>query len=98
MEYPNVTVKGFGHLSPQRARELDIPFKEAVNRTIRAGLGEAAAPRRHPALKTISHSFGFRPGIDLDKLGQLADELEAEAFAEATHDPAPAQTSSRSRA
>jgi len=28
----------------------------------------------------ISHSFGFRPGIDLDKLGQLADELEVEAF------------------
>ena len=24
----------------------------------------------------------FSPGIDLDKLGQLTDELEAEAFAE----------------
>ncbi len=31
--------------------------------------------------KTILHSFGFRPSVDLDKLGQLADELEAEAFA-----------------
>jgi catechol 2,3-dioxygenase-like lactoylglutathione lyase family enzyme len=31
---------------------------------------------------TSPHSFGFRPGVDLDKLGQLADELEAEAFAE----------------
>ena len=30
-------------LLKQRARELGIPFKEAVNRTIRAGLGEAAA-------------------------------------------------------
>jgi hypothetical protein len=75
-------------LLKRRARELGIPFKEAVNRTIRAGLGEAAPARRQPAPKTIPHSFGFRPGIDLDKLGQLADELEAEAFAAKLHDPA----------
>jgi hypothetical protein len=76
-------------LLKRRARELGIPFKEAVNRTIRAGIGAATVTRRHPAPKTISHSFGFRPGIDLDKLGQLADELEAEAFAEKKiHDPA----------
>ena len=75
-------------LLKQRARELGIPFKEAVNRTIRAGIGEAAAIRIHPAPKTISHSFGFRPGIDLDKLGQLADELEAEAFAVKIYDSA----------
>jgi hypothetical protein len=75
-------------LLKERARELGIPFKEAVNRTIRAGMGENAATRSHPAPKTISHSFGFRPGIDLDKLGQLADELEAEAVAEKVHDSA----------
>ena len=75
-------------LLKQRARELGIPFKEAVNRTIRAGIGEPVATRGRPAPKTISHSFGFRPGIDLDKLGQLADELEAEAFAEKMHDSA----------
>ena len=75
-------------LLKERARELGIPFKEAVNRTIRAGIGEAAATQSHPAPNTISHSFGFRPGIDLDKLGQLADELEAEDFAEKVHDSA----------
>jgi hypothetical protein len=75
-------------LLKQRARELGIPFKEAVNRTIRAGMGKDTAARTHPAPKTISHSFGFRPGIGLDKLGQLADELEAEAFAEKIHDSA----------
>lgn len=77
----------------QRARELGIPFKEAVNRTIRAGLGEAAVSRRHPAPKTIPHSFGFRPGVDVDKLGQLADELEAETFADNVHDSARRQRS-----
>jgi len=75
-------------LLKQRARELDIPFKEAVNRTIRAGLGKSVTTPRQPVPKTVPHSFGFRPGIDLDKLGQFADELEAEAFAEQMHDPA----------
>ena len=87
-------------LLKRRARELGVPFKEAVNRTIRAGLGEAAKTRRGAAPKTIPHSFGFRPGIDLDKLGQLADEMEAEAYAASTgrsHDPARRQRS-RSRA
>jgi hypothetical protein len=37
-------------------------------------------PTRSLAKKTISRSLGFRPGIDLDKLGQLADGLEAEAL------------------
>jgi hypothetical protein len=68
-------------LLKQRAREMGVPFKEAVNRTIRAGLGEVAKPSRRAPPRTVPHSFGFKPGIDLDKLGQLADELEAEAFA-----------------
>jgi hypothetical protein len=54
-------------LLKQRAQELGVPFKEAVNRTIRAGLGDAASA----APKTAPHSFGFRPGVDLDRLGQL---------------------------
>ena len=63
-------------LLKQRARELGVPFKEAVNRTIRTGLGKAARTHRGAAPKTVPHSFGFRPGVDLDKLSQLADELE----------------------
>ena len=39
-------------------------------------------PNDTPVPKTIPHSFGFRPGVDLDKLNQLADDLEAEATAE----------------
>jgi|ERR1700734_2411264 ribbon-helix-helix CopG family protein len=84
-------------LLKQRARELGVPFKEAVNRAIRAGLGEAALARKGPAPKTVPHSFGFRPGVDLDKLGQLADELEAEAFADKAYDSA-RRKRSRSRA
>lgn len=87
-------------LLKQRAREMGVPFKEVVNRTIRAGLGEAARPHRRMAPKTVPHSFGFKPGMDLDKLGQLADEFEAEALAASTgrsRDPVRRQRS-RSRA
>ena len=68
-------------LLKRRARELGVPFRDVVNRTLRAGLGEQAKVGRCPEPKIIPHAFGFRPGIDLDKLSQLADELEAEAYA-----------------
>jgi hypothetical protein len=77
-------------LLKRRARELGILFKEVVNRTIRAGLGEPAKARQGAVPRTLPHSFGLKPGIDLDKLGQLADELEAETSAaslERSHDP-----------
>jgi hypothetical protein len=32
-------------------------------------------------VKTRPHAFGFKPGFDRDKLNQLADDLEVEAFA-----------------
>jgi hypothetical protein len=68
-------------LLKQRACELGLPFKDVVNRTFRAGLDEHEKAFRQMAPKTIPHAFGFRPGIDLDKLNQLADELEAESYA-----------------
>jgi hypothetical protein len=84
-------------LLKRRARELGVPFKDAVNGTLRAGLGAQAAPRRGAVPKTAPHSFGFRPGIDTDRLGQLADELEAESYGgHAAHDTARRQRS-RSR-
>ena len=65
-----------------RARQLDISFKEMVNRVLRSGLGAEMAPAKREVPKTIPHSYGFRPGIDLDKLNQLVDELEAEEAAQ----------------
>lgn len=66
----------------KRARQLGISFKEMVNSAIRAGLGAAARPPSEPPPRTEPHSFGLRPGIDMDKLGQLVDELEAEELAD----------------
>ena len=66
----------------QQAATLGVSFKEMVNRALRAGLSREMAPHDVRVPKTIPHSFGFRPGVDLDRLNQLADELEAEAAAE----------------
>ena len=53
-----------------------LTLKDAVNQAPRAGLAvEKQEPKTKVAL--LSHSFGFLPGIDLDKMNQLADELEA---------------------
>jgi hypothetical protein len=70
-------------LLKRRSRELGMPFRDVVNHTLRAGLGEEAKPQHYSVPKVIPHAFGFRPGIDLDKLNQLADNLEAEAYAAA---------------
>jgi hypothetical protein len=68
-------------LLKRRARDLGLPFKDVVNRALRVGLGEQPKPRARMTPKTIPHAFAFRAGIDLDKLNQLVDELEAETYA-----------------
>jgi hypothetical protein len=68
-------------LLKEKAAKQGVSFKAIVNDTIREALGREAATSRPEAPKTIPHAFGFRPGVDLDKLNQLADDLEAEEVA-----------------
>jgi hypothetical protein len=61
-----------------RMAERKLSLKQAVNEALRAGL---AGGRRQRDVKysVEPHSCQFKAGIDLDKLNQLVDELEAEA-------------------
>ena len=61
-----------------RMAEKKLSLKQAVNEALRAGL---ATGRANPRVKfsVQPHSCQFKPGIDLDKLNQLVDELEAES-------------------
>jgi hypothetical protein len=53
-----------------------------VNETLRARLGLVESLRSREPFRVEPHDFGFISGIDLDKMNQLADELEAAAAAQ----------------
>jgi len=65
----------------QRVQRRSISLKEAVNQALRAGLKATEEPPP-PKFKVEPYPLRFRPGIDPDKLNQLLDELEVEAFRE----------------
>ena len=66
----------------QRAmRRTGRSMKAVINEALRLGLGARTKPARPPRFKVEPHAFGFKPGIDTDRLNQLADELEAEEAA-----------------
>ena len=56
-------------------------MKAVVNEALRAGLVNRGKPPRAPRFRVEPHDFGFRPGIDTDRLNQLVDEMEAEEHA-----------------
>ena len=65
----------------RKAAEQGRSFKHVVNSTLRSGLvNEARILSTKPAPTIVPRDFGFKAGIDLERLNQLADELEAEEF------------------
>jgi hypothetical protein len=65
----------------QEMRRSGRRLKEVVNDGLRIGLGlkaKATPPRR---FEVQPHAFGFKPGVDLDRINQIVDELEAEETA-----------------
>jgi hypothetical protein len=64
-----------------RMRAGGVTLKRAVNDALRAGLAakERPAPKKRFAVKP--QRGGIMPGIDVDKINQLLDELEVEEFA-----------------
>lgn len=62
-------------------RRTGLPLKVVVNEALKRGLGLTRTAVRPPRFEVHPHAFGFRPGVDLDRLNQLVDELDV---AEAT--------------
>jgi hypothetical protein len=56
-------------------------LKATVNDLLRRGLRLSGKAPRAPRFQVQPHDFGLRPGVDLDRMNQLVDELEAEAAA-----------------
>ena len=72
-------------LIQREMRRTDRSMKAVVNDALRVGLGVRGKPPRPPRFKVEPHAFGFKAGIDTDRLNQLVDELEAEEHARRLH-------------
>ncbi len=76
-------------LEPEVARRVESEMrrtrktlKAVINEALKTGLGMAGKPQGLAPFKVQAHDFGFHPGIDHDRMNQLADELETEAILE----------------
>jgi predicted transcriptional regulator len=83
------TVRTTLTLDPDVARLLDEavhrerrPMKHVVNEALRRAL--APEVTREP-VRLVPHESAVRPGIDLGRLNQLADELEDESVVDRAH-------------
>ena len=72
-------------LIQREMRRTERSMKAVVNDALRLGLGARGKPPRPPRYKVEPHPFGFKAGIDTDRLNQLVDELEVEEFARKFH-------------
>ena len=64
----------------ERARLLNLPFKQVVNETLRRGLSPGAGEARRPEYHMVPHRSGLARGVDPLRLNQLNDQLESETF------------------
>jgi hypothetical protein len=55
-------------------------FKQTLNDVVRRGLAAPEVREHGQHFNVAPHEGGFRPGVDLDKLNQLVDQLEVEDF------------------
>ncbi|HSL81782.1 MAG TPA: antitoxin [Thermoanaerobaculia bacterium] len=65
----------------QEMRRTGKGMKAVVNEALRRGPGLAERREKPPRFEVRPHSFGFKRGVDLNRLNQLVDELEAEEVA-----------------
>lgn len=61
----------------KRMKSSGASMKSIINDALREGL-KAAKPHKDFRFKVKPHDFGFRPGLNLNKLNQFADDLEDE--------------------
>ena len=62
----------------QEVQRTGRRLKAVVNEALRLGLGIVAKPEERPPRFVVRpHAFGVKPGIDLDRMNQLVDELDS---------------------
>jgi hypothetical protein len=66
----------------QEVRRAGKPAQAVVNDALRNRLGLEAKARAQEPFRVKPHDFRFADGLDLDKMNQLVDDLEAAAAAQ----------------
>jgi hypothetical protein len=64
----------------ERARLLNVSFKQVVNDTLRRGLSPEARESPSPRYRVVPNHSAFVRGTDPLELNQLNDELDDESF------------------
>ena len=64
----------------EQCRLNDKPFKQVVNEVLRRGMAPTSRRDELPEFRIVPNPSGFVSGIDPQKLNQLYDQLEVEAF------------------
>jgi hypothetical protein len=52
------------------------PFRKVVNETLRRGLASQRTPVRQPPFKVVPRDLGLRPGLSLDNISELIEQIE----------------------
>ena len=68
-------------LLQREMRRTNGNMKAVVNGALRRGLGMRGKSAQPPRYEVETHAFGLKPGIDVDRLNQLLDEMEADEVA-----------------
>ncbi len=58
------------------ARQSGEPFKQVVNRVLRAGLYAKTQTKTLPPFKVKARDLGLRPGFDFDNIEELLERIE----------------------
>jgi hypothetical protein len=66
----------------QEVRRAGKPAEAVVNDALRTRLGLKGGTGAPEPFRVEPHAFRFAAGVDLDKMNQLADDLEAAAAAQ----------------
>lgn len=64
----------------EQCRLHNKPFKQMVNEVLRRGMAPVTGGVEVPEFRVVPNPSGLLPGIDPQKLNQLYDQLEVEAF------------------
>lgn len=64
----------------QRCRHTGLPFRTVVNEVLRLGLSVEQTLAPEESFYAQARSLGLRPGIQLDNIGELLEQLEGPAY------------------